>query len=91
MYATKFHLLGCSIPQEFGWYDNHPKIESIDTSNPIMAALDGTIYTEQGLITKPKANMNDNFEIDFKDVDYATILYNTILFREMNGIEKTKI
>ena len=18
----KFHLLGCSIPQEFGWYDN---------------------------------------------------------------------
>jgi len=88
MYDIKFHLLGCSIPQEFGWYDNHPQIESIDTSNPIMAALDGTIYTEQGLITKPKANMNDNFEIDFKDVDYSTILYNTILFREMNGINK---
>jgi len=87
MHDIKFHLLGCSIPQEFGWYDNHPKIESIDTSNPIMAALDGTIYTEQGLITKPKANMNDNFEIDFKDVDYATILYNTILFREMNGLK----
>ena len=29
---TKFHLLGCVIPQEFGWYDNHPQIESIDTS-----------------------------------------------------------
>ena len=91
MYDTKFHLLGCSIPQEFGWYDNHPKIESIDTSNPIMAALDGTRYTEQGLTTKPKANMNDNFEIDFKDVDYETILHNTTLFREINGIEKTKI
>ena len=91
MYATKFHLLGCSIPQEFGWYDNHPKIESIDTSNPIMAALDGTRYTEQGLTTKPKANMNDNFEIDFKDVDYETILYNTILFREINGIKNKKI
>ena len=91
LYNVKYHLLGCSIPHEFGWYDNHPKIESIDTSNPIMAALDGTRYTEQGLTTKPKANMNDNFEIDFKDVDYETILYNTILFREINGIEKTKI
>ena len=91
MKDIKFHLLGCSIPQEFGWYDNHPQIESIDTSNPIMAALDGIIYTEQGLITKPKANMNDNFEIDFMDVDYETILYNTILFREMNGISKINI
>ena len=90
MYATKFHLLGCSIPQEFGWYDNHPKIESIDTSNPIMAALDGTRYTDQGLTTKPKANMNDNFEIDFKDICYEDILHNTTLFREINGI-KNKI
>ena len=88
MKDIKFHLLGCSIPQEFGWYDNHPQIESIDTSNPIMAALDGTRYTEQGLTTKPKANMNDNFEIDFKDVDYQNVLYNTILFREINGINK---
>ena len=88
LYNVKYHLLGCSIPQEFGWYDNHPKIESIDTSNPIMAALDGTRYTEQGLTIKPKANMNDNFKIDFKDVDYETILYNTILFKEINGIKK---
>ena len=87
MYATKFHLLGCSIPQEFGWYDNHPKIESIDTSNPIMAALDGTRYTDQGLTTKPKANMNDNFEIDFKDICYEDILHNTTLFREINGLK----
>ena len=45
----KFHLLGCSIPQEFGWYDNHPRIESIDTSNPVMAALDGIKYNNKGL------------------------------------------
>ena len=64
-----------------------PKIESIDTSNPIMAALDGTRYTEQGLTTKPKANMNDNFEIDFKDICYEDILHNTTLFREINGIK----
>ena len=46
---TKFHLLGCSIPQEFGWYDNHPQIESIDTSNPVMAALEGILYDEKGI------------------------------------------
>ena len=87
LYNVKYHLLGCSIPQEFGWYDNHPKIESIDTSNPIMAALDGTRYTEQGLTTKPKANMNDNFEIDFIDINYQNVLYNTMSFRKINGLK----
>ena len=83
----KFHLLGCAVPQEFGWYRNEPQIESIDTSSPIMAALDGTRYTDQGLTTKPKANMNDNFEIDFKDICYEDILHNTTLFRKINGIK----
>ena len=91
MKDIKFHLLGCSIPQEFGWYDNHPQIESIDTSNPIMAALDGSWYTEQGLVSKPKASMNDNFDIDFKDLDYKTVLHNTTLFREINGINANRI
>ena len=84
----KFHLLGCSIPQEFGWYDNNPRIESIDTSNPVMAALEGTMYTERGLTEKPKANMNDHFDIKFKDIQYEDILHNTTLFREINGIPK---
>ena len=82
---TKFHLLGCSIPQEFGWYDNHPQIESIDTSNPIMAALEGTMYSESGLNIKPKANMNDHFETKFEDFDYHLVLHNTTVFREING------
>ena len=86
----KFHLLGCAVPQEFGWYGNHPQIESIDTSNPIMAALDGTWYTERGLTEKPKANMNNYFEIEPTDVDYEDILHNTTLFREINGIKKIK-
>ena len=84
---TKFHLLGCAVPQEFGWYNNHPQIESLDTSNPIMAALDDTLYTSQGLKEKPKANMNDNFDIDFKDVDYRDVLHNTTMFREINGFK----
>ena len=83
-----FHLLGCSVPQEFSWYDNNSRIESIDTSNPIMAALEGVTYKENGLNKKPKANMNDHFDMDFKDVDYLMVLHNTTLFREINGIKK---
>ena len=83
----KFHLLGCSIPQEFGWYDNNPRIESIDTSNPVMAALEGIEYKEHGLNTKPSANMNDHFSVDFMDIQYGSILYNTNKFKKINNIK----
>ena len=87
----KFHLLGCSIPQEFGWYDNGfpSRIESIDTSNPIMAALDGTRYNSNGMNYKPDANMNMFFNIKFEDIKYEDIIYNTTKFREINNL-KTK-
>ena len=90
MKDIKFHLLGCSIPQEFGWYDAHPQIESIDTSNPVMAALEGTWYNDNGLTTKPKANMNDYFDIDFSKLDYLNVVHNTNKFREINNIDKIK-
>ena len=54
-----------AIPQEFGWYKGFKFIDSIDTSNPVMAALEGTMYTERGLTEKPKANMNDHFDMKF--------------------------
>jgi hypothetical protein len=84
----KFHLLGCSIPQEFGWYDNNPRIESIDTSNPVMAALEEYYIVKDGLNYKPKANMNDYFDIDFKDLNYLSVIHNTTKFREINNLKK---
>ena len=84
----RVHLLGCAVPQEFGWYRDCKFIESIDTSNPVMAALEGTMYNESGLIEKPKANMNDHFDVEFLDIKYEDILHNTTLFREINGIPK---
>jgi hypothetical protein len=83
----KLHLLGCSIPQEFGWYDNDPRIESIDTSNPIMAALEGTRYSENGLNFKPKANMNYHFDMMFNELDYLNVMHNTRKFREINNLK----
>ena len=89
--GIKFHLLGCSIPQEFGWYDDGfpSRIESIDTSNPVMAALDGTRYNSNGMNYKPNANMNDFFDIKYEDINYFDVLYNTTKFREINNL-KTK-
>ena len=82
----KFHLLGCAVPQEFGWYRNEPKIESIDTSNPIMAALEGTKYSKSGLLTKPIANMNTHFNIEPEYINYSLVLKNVKRFRTINGL-----
>jgi hypothetical protein len=82
----RVHLLGCSVPQEFGWYKGIECIESIDTSNPIMAALEGTLYTDAGLTSKPKANMNDHFDMMFDELDYDLILRNVYKFRDINNI-----
>ena len=83
---VKFHLLGCAIPQEFGWYDNNPRIESIDTSNPVMAALEGIWYKENGLNSKPKANMNDHFDMRLDELDYLNVIHNTNRFRKINNL-----
>ena len=82
----RVHLLGCSLPQEFGWYENCSYIESIDTSNPIMAALEGIEYEEFGLLTKPKANMNDHFHIDIKNVNLKLVFHNVETFKKINEL-----
>ena len=82
----RVHLLGCSLPQEFGWYENCSYIESIDTSNPIMAALEGIGYDEFGLLTKPKENMNDYFHINIKDVNLKLVLHNVETFKKINEL-----
>jgi hypothetical protein len=82
----RVHLLGCQVPQEFGWYRGFQFIESIDTSNPIMAALEGMRYSNAGLIEKPKANMNDYFFMLSDQVDYELLSYNILKFREINDL-----
>ena len=81
----KLHLLGCSVPQEFSWYDNHPQIESIDTSNPVMSAIEQIEYRDHGLNYKPDPNMNEHFDMEFNELDYGSVLYNCNKFRKING------
>jgi len=77
----RVHLLGCQVPQEFIWYKDMPFIETIDTSNPIMAALDGIKYTVNGLTEKPKANMNDHLHITEDDIDFEILIHNVNIFK----------
>ena len=83
--SDRVHLLGTSWPAEFASYHKMPFIESIDTSNPVMAALEGNWYNSLGLDKKPIANMNNFQDIPYDDVNLYLVEYNIRRFREING------
>ena len=86
---TKFdrvHLLGTAWPAEFGMYKNIECIESIDTSNPIMAGIEYTEYGDLGISTKPKVNMNFTQDRQLTDVQLHTIKHNVEQFKKINQL-----
>jgi len=87
----RIHLLGTASPIEFGMYSNMPNIESIDTSNPIMAAIGEIPYHNLGLNSKPKANMNECQDIDIKSINIDLVEYNVEQFRKINNLNKIKV
>ena len=84
----RVHLLGTASPIEFGLYKNIKCIESIDTSNPIMAGIDKNTYSKLGLSKKPVANMNNyqDISIDMIEENLDYIEYNVQKFREINEL-----
>jgi hypothetical protein len=82
----RVHLLGTASPIEFGMYKNIDCIESIDTSNPIMAAIGEMPYTRMGLYKKPSANMNKYQDASIDFVNEDLVEYNVEMFREINGL-----
>jgi len=79
----KIHLLGTACPIEFKFY-NFPFIDSIDTSNPIMAALDGFKYNSKWPDhSKPKSNMNECFDILKDQIDMDLVNYNVEQFKNL--------
>lgn len=85
----KLHLLGCNLPQEFKYYTSNSKynfIETIDTSNPVMAAIDGMKYSEFGLDKKPTANLNSHFEASLQELDIDLIKHNVLNFKQINNL-----
>jgi hypothetical protein len=75
------HLLGCSLPQEFKFY-KQPEfsfIESVDTSNPIVHAINGIRYTDEGLTDKVSTKLIEY--LSHTDFDMELIKYNVDMFR----------
>jgi len=84
--SDRVHLLGTASPIEFGMYKDIECIESIDTSNPIMAAIGEMPYTKMGLHMKPLANMNKYQDMSIDFVNEDLIEYNVEMFRTINRL-----
>ena len=85
--TDRIHLLGCSLPQEFLYYKDVKQIESIDTSNPVMAAFDGVTYhPNHGLDFKPKTKIDEVINSSYDEQIAEKIDYNTTYFKLLNGI-----
>ena len=85
--SDRIHLLGCAVPQEFIHYKDMKFIETIDTSNPIMAAMEGTLYTNQGLDEKPITKIDHVMNKHVKLIDWVKIHTNVNKFREINQLQ----
>lgn len=81
------HLLGCGIPQEFEAYRDYKWIDSLDTSNPVVAGLKGIRYNgTKGLEDKPSEKLYTLINSDLNDEQMSKIFYNIECFRAIvNG------
>ena len=62
------HLLGCSLADEFSYYDwDYLNIESLDTSNPVVAGLKGLRYDKYGLDIKPSVKLCELINVDINN------------------------
>lgn len=84
------HLLGCSLADEFGYYVNNNvyNITSVDTSNPIVAALQNRKYRDDaGLRYKPTEKLADLIDYKCSEDEAPNVMslidYNTSMFKKI--------
>ena len=77
------HLLGCTLAREFKDPIYNDYIETIDTSNPIVAGIKGLKYSVNGLEEKPSIKLCDLIDHTPTDQQMATIDYNVQVFKEI--------
>ncbi|HDL74904.1 MAG TPA: hypothetical protein ENH06_00770 [bacterium] len=75
------HLLGATLPQEFKKYRDFSWIRSVDTSSPVMASIEGTRISFNGLKLKPKITVNEIFFYDLKMMNWNLLYHNISMFR----------
>lgn len=75
------HLLGCGLPQEFIKYKDYTFIDSIDTSNPVVAGIKGIFYNgKNGLEDKPSEKLFTMINYNPSDEQMLAIEYNINTF-----------
>ena len=82
----KLHLLGCSLPIEFGFYkylELDQYIDTIDTSNPIVAGMLGKRYMEHGLDEKWSCKLVDFINAELSVQQIKDVWYNVNMFRKI--------
>ena len=81
------HLLGCGLPQEFDSYKGYKWIDSLDTSNPVVAGIKGIRYNgTKGLEDKPSQKLFTMINQNIDDDTLGKIYYNIECFRSIvNG------
>lgn len=77
------HLLGCSLPMEFSFYNHHHRIESVDTSNPIVHAIKKIKYHAHGLDKKESIKLVDLLHTEESDIDFDLLYHNIAIFRSL--------
>jgi hypothetical protein len=84
------HLLGCSLAYEFGYYGSFPNtfsfIESLDTSNPVVAGMHNVQYEKFGLKDKISVKLIDLFHKEVSPEQENIILENINKFRAIANI-----
>ena len=90
------HLLGASLPQEFGVYREQSvsisavryTIESIDTSNPVVYAITQGRYPKHigSITTKESAKLKDLITTPYSDKLLVDTIFNIAQFRTQNNL-----
>ena len=81
------HLLGCGLPQEFKAYRAYTFVDSLDTSNPVVAGLKRICYNkEDGLQDKPTEKLFTLINSKTTIEQESDIIHNIFWFRKIvNG------
>lgn len=92
-YNKPHHLLGCSLPVEFGYYTSlhnmYKFIETLDTSNPVVSGMHNVKYASLGLKDKLSTKLIDVFYVKkLKPSGIELVEYNINQFR--NIVHKPK-
>ena len=84
--AKPHHLLGCGLAFEFAQYLNYNWIDSLDTSNPVVAGIKGLRYgyysAGWGLQDKPSQKLHLLINEQLTETQKQDIFFNIEKFRE---------